>query len=527
MVFSKIQFTGLLLLLFLFSSFADAEAGLPPRLIVKTKESSQNNIVMSALKARSEKRQGRRGQRWKKINQSTYKVEFEQKVTALEVEEIRESLLRDNEIDYVEVDIVMNTHAAPGDFGGTRDPRYNEQWSLFDNVSGINMPAAWEISQGSSQQVIAVVDTGILPHPDLSAKLLPGFDMIGDIQIANDGNGRDADATDPGDWVGPGDACYSGFFQNSSWHGTHVAGIAAASAANGIGVAGVDWHARVLPVRVLGKCGGYSTDIADGIRWAAGGSVSGSATNANPAKVINLSLGGRGACGNYMQSAIDFAISRGSVVVVAAGNENLNLDFYDVSPANCRGVITVGSTQRDGGRAGYSNFGQRIDVMAPGGGQNGSILSTYNSGQTTAGHHSYLGLNGTSMAAPHVAGAASLILAVQPGLYPAQVKDILKRSARSLPNPWSCGVGACGAGLIDVAEALFIAQSTQPDGRFQGDDPIRVDDGNTGGKEVEVGSGCGTIDLDPNGPKNGGPFILSLMMMMLLLHYKKTRGQES
>lgn len=527
MVFLRLQFTGLVALLFFFTSFADAEAGLPPRLIVKTKASSQNVVVMSALKARSEKRQNTRGQRWKKINQTTYKVEFDQVVSKAEMEQVRESLLKDNEVEYVEVDIVMNTHAEPGDFGGARDTRYFEQWSLFDEVSGINMPAAWEISQGSSQQIIAVVDTGIISHPDLVSKILPGFDMIGDTQISNDGNGRDSDATDPGDWVGPGDSCYSGFSQNSSWHGTHVAGIVAASTSNGVGVAGVDWQAKVLPVRVLGKCGGYSSDIADGIRWAAGGNVSGASANANPAKVINLSLGGRGSCGSYMQSAIDFAIARGSVVVVAAGNENINLDFSDVSPANCNGVITVGATQRDGSRAGYSNYGQRIDVMAPGGGQNGSILSTYSTGQTTVGSFSYLGLNGTSMAAPHVAGAASLILSVQPGLYPAQVKDILKRSARSLPNPWSCSVGACGAGLIDVAEALFLAQSTVPDGRFQGDDPIRTDEGNSGSREIEVGAGCGTIDINPSGPKNGGPFILSLLMMMLLLHYKKNQGQES
>lgn len=518
MAYFKLHLMGLITLILLIAPLLDSHAKLAPKLIVTTKKTQgpgEEFVVLSAVRARTSRVSDRLSRaQWKKISDQSYRVDVASDISEVEMKELVEQIKEDREVESVEIDIVMQAYTTPN------DQRFFEQWSLVNEMDGLNMREAWEISQGSSNQTIAIIDTGVLAHPDFASKLLPGFDMISDPSISNDGDGRDADATDPGDWVSAGDPCYGGFPQSSSWHGTHVAGIAAASGNNGTGIAGVSWHARVLPVRVLGKCGGYSSDIADGIRWAAGGSVAGASVNAQPAKVINLSLGGRGSCGSYMQSAIDFAISRGSVVVVAAGNENLNLDFNDVSPANCRGVITVGATQPQGARAGYSNYGQRIDVMAPGGGSGGSILSTYNSGSTTAQGYSYLSLSGTSMAAPHVAGVASLIFSVKPGLFPAQVKDIIKRSTRPLSQPWSCVVDGCGEGLLDAALALRLAQETNPDSRFQGDDPLTsapVDQTD----KIEVGGGCGTIDLNSSGPKNGGPFIVSLLMMIILVQALK------
>src|SRR5690606_31257016 len=151
--------------------------------------------------------------------------------------------------------------------------------------------------------VVAVLDTGITRHGDLDANVLPGYDFISDAGKANDGDGRDNDPSDPGDWVTLNQCPGGNRAENSSWHGTHVAGTIAAVTNNAKGVAGTAFGARILPVRVLGTCGGYDSDIADAIVWAAGGSVSGVPTNANPAEVINLSLGGGGACGRTSQNA--------------------------------------------------------------------------------------------------------------------------------------------------------------------------------------------------------------------------------
>ena len=184
---------------------------------------------------------------------------------------------------------------------------------------------------------------------------MPGYDFINDVTVSNDGDGRDTDPSDPGDY-----GCGNG----SSWHGTHVSGTIGAASNNGVGVTGVNWVSKILPARVLGVCGGYISDIADAIRWSAGIAVAGVPTNANPARVENLSLGGTEACSNTMQSAINDAVTRGTVVVVAAGNENA--DASTSEPANCDNVIAVGATTRTGGRASFSNYGSRVTLSAPG-----------------------------------------------------------------------------------------------------------------------------------------------------------------
>jgi serine protease len=309
--------------------------------------------------------------------------------------------------------------------------------------------------------VVAVIDTGYRPHADLAANILPGYDFITSAVVGNDGNGRDADASDPGDGVNAGECGTGQLAQNSSWHGTHVSGTIAGLTNNGVGVSGIAFGAKVLPVRVLGKCGGFTSDIADAIIWASGGTVPGVPANLTPARVINMSLGGSGACDAASQNAISSARSRGTVVVVAAGNSNANAS--NASPANCSGVVAVGAVGRTGARSYYSNFGTLVDVSAPGGDQTtgtaNGILSTLNTGTRAPGADSYAYYQGTSMATPHVAGVAALMLSVKPSLTPDQVEAMLKSSAR--PLPVACSLG-CGAGIVDANAAVNAALGVTP-----------------------------------------------------------------
>ena len=360
-----------------------------------------------------------------------------------------EMMARDPSIEYAEPDRIMTHMATP------TDPRYNEQWHYFEAAGGLRLPAAWDASTGSGVTV-AVIDTGYRPHADLSGQLLPGYDFISTAAIANDGDGRDSDASDTGDAVAAG-SCGSGQptrDQASSWHGTHVAGTIAARTNNGVGVAGVAYNARIVPVRVLGKCGGYTSDIADAITWSSGGTVSGVPANANKARVLNMSLGGGGACDATTQNAINGARSRGAVVVVAAGNDAVNVS--NASPANCSGVIAVAATGRTGGRASYSNYGTLVDVAAPGGDGSYGVLSTLNAGSGAPAGDSYAAYQGTSMATPHVAGVAALMLALNTNLTPDEIEARLKSTARAFPA--SCS--GCGAGIVDAAAA--VAAATTP-----------------------------------------------------------------
>jgi serine protease len=317
----------------------------------------------------------------------------------------------------------------------------------------MRLPAAWDKSTGTGIRV-AVIDTGYRPHVDLQGQILAGYDFIADTTISNDGNGRDSDASDPGDWTAAGQCGTGSAASNSSWHGTHVAGTIAALTNNGIGVAGVAYGAKVVPVRVLGQCGGYTSDIADGIIWSSGGTVSGVTNIAARAQVINMSLGGGGACDTTTQTAINSARSRGTVVVVAAGNENQNAS--NSNPANCAGVIAVAATNKSGGKASYSNYGTIVDVAAPGGDSGAAILSTLNAGTTTPGADNYVGYMGTSMATPHVAGVVALMLAKNPALTPDDVEAKLKSSARAFPAACS----GCGAGIVDASAAVDAAAGT-------------------------------------------------------------------
>ena len=276
-----------------------------------------------------------------------------------------------------EVEWVDYPRGAIYGFAVPSDPLYSSsQWNLQNGAGGANLPSAWDLTTGNNTLVVAVIDSGIIKtHPEFTGRLLSGYDFITNATRANDGGGRDAFSDDPGDWVTQAEANGGGVFtncmaRNSSWHGTGTAGVIGANANNAIGVAGVDWSVKILPIRVLGKCVNGSvadeTDIADAISWATGLPVSGVPANTNPAKVINLSFGFAGACPVSFQSAIDDARKRGTVVIAAVGNTAGGSALQN-APANCNGVIRVAATTRQGGLAPYSNRGEAASISAPGG----------------------------------------------------------------------------------------------------------------------------------------------------------------
>jgi serine protease len=405
-----------------------------------------------------------------------YLVRLFNRVSREEAEAIADALAQDAAVEWAQPDYLDQIALAPN------DPSYASQWHYFEATGGVNLPAAWNRTTGSASIRVAVLDTGSLPsHPDLAGKFVGGYDMIASAPIpANDGNGRDADPSDPGDWVAANECASGSSARNSSWHGTHVAGTIAALTNNGVGVAGINWASPIVPVRVLGKCGGYSSDIADGIAWASGGTVSGVPANTHPARVLNLSLGGyrsNATCDAVYQTAISGALSRNVVVVVAAGNSNQETKYH--TPANCAGVITVAATGRNGQRASYSNYddneiGVEVEIAAPGGSDGYGVLSTLNSGTTSPNPsgYNYVNYNGTSMATPHVAGIVSLMLSVAPATTPGQVLVAIQNTARAFPSGTirdctsnlasvTTSVKYCGAGIID-ADAAIAAVSSLP-----------------------------------------------------------------
>lgn len=352
-------------------------------------------------------------------------IEASRPLDVVEATTLMQQLAADPDLVSVEPNAIFRIALTPN------DTNYPSQWGLHGTY-GIRANTAWDNGYRGVGKIIAVLDTGITAHPDLVANLTTprGYDFISNATTANDGGGRDSDPSDPGDWCSP---------NPSSWHGTHVTGIAAAVTNNAAGVAGTAFDSKVLSVRVLGKCGGTLADIADGITWASGGTVSGvPAVGANKATVINMSLGGSGVCtaSSAMQLAINGAVSRGTTVVVAAGNSNA--DSRNFQPASCANVINVAATTSAGVRASFSNWGSLIDIAAPG----QSILSTLNSGSTTPGAASYANYSGTSMAAPFVAAVVALMQS-KPGVdrTPAQAETIIKTWFTPFASPQSPAIG--------------------------------------------------------------------------------------
>ena len=388
-----------------------------------------------------------------------------------------------------------------------------------------------DLLAAQSEIVVAVLDTGITDHSELRSSLLPGADFISDSRIAGDGNGRDGNPQDEGDWIDQGDSCYQGRFIRSSWHGTHVAGIISAMRDNSRGIAGFFSGVRVLPVRVLGKCGGPTSDIADAIRWASGLNVSGMAPNQNPAQVINLSLGAVGSCGRTMQAAIDAAILNGSVVVVAAGNDNANIDFQSFTPANCRGVITVGATDDGLAIPQYSNYGNGVEIFAPGGDYYRGIHSTVNSGTTLpVNSESYKELNGTSMSAPFVSATVAMMMSLNPELYPMQYLRLLEQTATRLSSTKMANFN-----FLSPRRAVEMAQMTTPDDSalYVPQQPV-ISGGGIGlfRPQEDQGSGCGSVafidrDNDKDGPGSDQSFgqkmsfLLGLLLALILSLFTK------
>jgi serine protease len=347
------------------------------------------------------------------------------------------------DVEYVEPNLIFQHTAVPN------DPLYADQWGFGSGPAGIRADKAWDLATGAGVTV-AVLDTGTISHPDLAPNVIAGYDFVTPLEQANDGNGRDTNAADPGD------ACKG---TPSSWHGSHVAGTIAAVTNNATGGSGTAFGAKIMPVRVLGVCSGDTADIVDAITWSSGGTVTGVPTLAPnaAAKVINMSLGAGGHvdCPLSYQEAIAGAIARGTTLVVSAGNRNV--DARTATPANCANVITVAAVDINGAKATFSNHGPRIDIAAPGVG----ILSTVDIGLTGPVSPSYGYKNGTSMAAPHVAGVVALMqsrrLAAGLSLYtPAQVKQMLKATANPLSGP--CAEG-CGAGIVDAEDSVEMSLS--------------------------------------------------------------------
>jgi serine protease len=449
--------------------------------------------------------------------------------------ELASRLARESDIEYAVPDQRRRRLAAPSDplylagpaIGGGAGGPTAGQWYLRapagDVQSSLDVETAWNYTTGNSSIVVAVIDTGVrFDHPDLlrvaaGGNLLPGYDMISDVDVANDGDGRDADASDPGDWLtlkeirtvgGPFEDC-SDAAEDSSWHGTQTSGLIGALTNNGRGMASVGRNVRVLPVRALGKCGGFDSDIIAGMRWAAGLPVAGLPINPTPARVLNLSLGGDGACEAAYRDALTEITARGAVVVVSAGN---SAGHAVSAPANCPGVIAVGGLRHVGTKVGFSDLGPEVALSAPAGNCvdvgfgdpcRYPILTTSNAGTTTpladaAGGSIYTdsfnATLGTSFSAPLVAGTAALMLSAQPALAPSALRTLLQDTARPFPTTGGengdgtsvpqctvpqfnrstpvdqlqcyCTTATCGAGMLDagaaVAAALGLSKPVSP-----------------------------------------------------------------
>jgi serine protease len=428
-------------------------------------------------------------------NTDVYKLDHP--MSGSELQAVLDKLNADPDVAFAVADKRRQIQQIPS------DPLYVNQW-YFGSVepAATRTEQAWDITTDiDGSTVVAVLDTGVRPdHPDLVNpslginKLLPGYDFISDARVANDGDGPDADASDPGDWVDATDRA-TPFFANctarsSAWHGTRVSSMIGAASNEGGGMAGAGWGTMILPVRVLGKCGGFDSDIIDGMRWAAGLQVAGAPTNTQPADIINLSLGGDDDCNAAYQSAVDEVTAQGTLIVASVGNDGVSPG----TPSNCSGVLGVGGIRHIGTKIGFSNLGPGTDISAPGGNcvNDGppftdaapclyAVQAAIDLGTTVPTGFGYTDKVvrpnfGTSFSAPLVAGAAALMHSVNPRLTPDQFTTLLQESASPFPTSSAntnticrvptnfvqgteciCTTVTCGAGMLNTAAAVNAA----------------------------------------------------------------------
>jgi len=445
------------------------------------------------------------------VSEHMHAVWLDRPLRGRELERALRRLSADPAVEYAIADRRKYRAAVPNDPLFNQAAETGQWWLTTPNatfVSAIDGPAAWNLTTGDPGIVVAVLDTGAMfDHPDLGraaqgGKLLAGYDFVGGsgsadaIKVANDGSARDADANDPGDWIDAADRRDPLFSDceesDSSWHGAHIAGIIGARSNNGTGGAGIGWSTPVLPVRVLGKCFGFDSDILAGMRWAAGLDVGGGvAVNPTPARVVNLSLGALEACSPAYSGVVSELRARNVLVVAAAGNDGAN---EVSSPGNCPGVVSVTALRHVGTKVGFANFGRSVTIAAPGGncvnvGPNEPclypIISTDNSGLKSPAPGTgmiYGGKLGTSFSTPMVAGVAALMLsrdrlltnddliarlrlttrvfpAADPELLACSDPEFKPNDAGDLPNDGQCNCtsDSCGEGMLDAGAAVRAA----------------------------------------------------------------------
>jgi serine protease len=481
---------------------------------VNVVQAQTHSADVAALAARTRVHMARSRQ----LTPSMHVMYLQKTLYGADVDAVLKVLRADPAVKFAEVDQRRYPHTVPNDplFQPSTDAA--GQWFMLtpstataaSDAAATDAVSAWSITTGSTGTVIADVDTGVLfTHPDLlragfGGRLLPGFDFVsadldpttsaelGTYLIANDGDGWDPDPTDPGDWIDAADQSVvdvdghnlfpaaSCPVADSSWHGTRVMGLLGALTNNDVGVAGMTWNPYLLPVRALGKCGGYDSDIIAGMQWAVGMTVNGVTDNPYPADIINLSLGGTGSCPSDYADVVSTLTGMGVLIVASAGNEGGGVD----APGNCSGVLGVAGLRNVGTKVGYSSYGAEVGVSAPAGNcvnTSGPCLrsmdTTTNSGLTVATANTYTdeyNYNvGTSFSAPVVSGIAALMLAVNANLTPAQLIARIQASASPFPQPTGLAVcssssgetecacpndgSQCGAGMVNALAAVTSA----------------------------------------------------------------------